>query len=92
MIAVPVNVTELRQHLPEYLRQVQLGGEFAITWHGRTIARLLPDRTTDVHADVRGAARQRLQALRGTMIVGDVVNTATDASPSDAWTGNIDHL
>jgi prevent-host-death family protein len=88
MTAVPVNVTELRLHLPDYLRQVQLGEEFTITWHGRTIARLIPDRTTDV----REAARQRLQARRGTMIVGDVVNTATDASAIDAWTGDADHL
>ncbi|WP_310462857.1 type II toxin-antitoxin system prevent-host-death family antitoxin [Sphaerotilus sp.] len=83
MTAASVNVTELRQHLPDYLRQVQLGEEFTITWHGRTIARLIPDQTTDV----REAARQRLQALRGTMIVGDVVNTADDASTRDAWTG-----
>lgn len=37
-----VNVTELRQHLPEYLSQVQLGEEFAITPHGKTIAHIAP--------------------------------------------------
>lgn len=89
MTAVPVNVTELRQHLPDYLRQVQLGEEFAITWHGRTIARLVPDRTTDL----REAARQRLQARRGTMIVGDVVHSpASESAPDDEWTGDADHL
>lgn len=91
MTAVPVNVTELRQHLPDYLRQVQLGGEFAITWHGRTIARLVPDRTVDV----REAARQRLQALRGTVIVGEVVSEPSDHLGDhlgDVWTGDADHL
>jgi prevent-host-death family protein len=35
-----VNVTELRQHLPDYLKQVQQGKEIAITLHGKTIARM----------------------------------------------------
>lgn len=39
-----VNVTELRQHLPEYLKQVQRGEEVVITLHGKTIARIVPDR------------------------------------------------
>lgn len=87
MPAVPVNVTELRQHLPEYLRQVQLGGEFAITWHGRTIARLVPDQAVDA----REAARQRLLTLRGTVITGEVIHTTPD-NAADVWTGDADHL
>ncbi|MCK9398216.1 MAG: type II toxin-antitoxin system prevent-host-death family antitoxin [Methylobacter sp.] len=31
-----VNVTELRQHLPDYLKQVQQGEEIAITLHDKT--------------------------------------------------------
>ena len=36
-----VNVTELRQHLPDHLKQVQQGEEIAITLHGKTIARIV---------------------------------------------------
>jgi prevent-host-death family protein len=39
-----VNVTELRQRLPEYLKQVQRGEEVVITLHGKTIARIVSDR------------------------------------------------
>lgn len=78
-----VNVTELRQRLPEYLKQVQNGEEIAISLHGKVIARLVPDQ--DVSA--REAATRRLLALRGTMIVGDVM------APVDAeWTGDENHL
>lgn len=78
-----VNITELRQHLPAYLKQVQAGQEIAITLHGKTIARIVPD--GDVSA--REAASSRLAALRGTMIVGDLL-----ASPSEEWTGDAGHL
>lgn len=37
-----INVTELRRHLPEYLKQVQAGEEVIITVHGKAIARLCP--------------------------------------------------
>jgi prevent-host-death family protein len=78
-----VNITELRQHLPAYLKQVQAGHEIAITLHGRTIARIVPD--SDVSA--REAATVRLANLRGTMIVGDVL------TPLDTeWTGDVRHL
>jgi len=55
-----VNITELRQHLPDYLKQVQQGEEIAITSHGKTIARIVPDRQDDK----REAALKRLAALR----------------------------
>lgn len=78
-----VNITELRQHLPAYLKQVQAGQEIAITLHGRTVARIVPD--SDV--SVREAATARLAGLRGKMIVGDVL------SPLDTeWTGDARHL
>jgi prevent-host-death family protein len=78
-----INITELRQHLPAYLKQVQAGQEIAITLHGKTIARIVPD--SDI--PMREAALQRLDRLRGTMIVGDVL-----ASPAEEWTGDADHL
>ena len=78
-----VNVTELRQHLPDYLKQVQQGEEIEITLHGKTIARLVPDRKESK----REAALKRLDALRGTVIVGDIL-----APLEEEWTGDADNL
>lgn len=78
-----ISVTELRQHLPAYLQQVQQGHEIAITLHGKTIARIVPGGGPSA----REAASLRLAALRGMMIVGDVL------APVDAdWTGDADNL
>ena len=78
-----INVTELRQHLPDYLKQVQQGEEFAITLHGKTIARLVPDN----RESEREAALKRLAALRGKMIIDDIL------APLDKeWTGDADNL
>lgn len=78
-----VNVTELRQHLPDYLKQVQAGEEIVITLHGKTIARIVPDRKESK----REAALNRLDALRGTVIVGDIL-----APLDEEWTGDADNL
>jgi prevent-host-death family protein len=78
-----INVTELRQHLPAYLKQAQQGQEIAITLHGKTIARIVPGGG----ATAREAATLRLAALRGTMLTGDVI------APVDAdWAGDEGHL
>ena len=78
-----VNVTELRQHLPEHLKQVQQGEEIAITLHGKTIARIVPDYTENK----RDAAQQRLDKLQGQVIVADIL------APLDVdWSGDADHL
>lgn len=63
------NITELRQHLPDYLKQVQQGEGIVITSHGKTIARIVPNR----QGDQREAALNRLAALLGKMIVGDIL-------------------
>jgi prevent-host-death family protein len=78
-----VNVTEFRQHLPEYLKQVQAGEEIALTLHGKTIARIVPDRKESK----REAALNRLDTLRGTVIVGDIL-----APLDEEWTGDADNL
>ena len=78
-----VNVTELRQHLPDYLKQVQQGEEIAITLHGRTIARIVPD----CQERVREAAQKRLEALHGTVIIGDIL-----APLDEEWTADADNL
>ena len=77
-----VNVTELRQHLPDYLKQVQQGEEI-ITLHGKNIARIIPD----FQENKRDAALKRLDVLRGKIIVGDVV-----APLNESWTGDADNL
>ena len=38
-----VNVTQLRQNLPDYLKQVQEGKEVEVTVRGKVIARLVPE-------------------------------------------------
>ena len=78
-----VNITELRLHLPDYLKQVQQGEEIAITSHGKTIARIVPNRQDDK----RDAALKRLAALRGNMTVGDVL-----VPMNKEWKGDTDNL
>ena len=63
-----VNVTELRCHLPEYLKKVRAGEEVTVTSRGKIIARLVPE------VDETAAARQRLDALRGQCVVRDVIS------------------
>ncbi len=78
-----INVTELRRHLPEYLKQVQAGEEVIITVHGKAIARIVPDRK-ESECD---AALKRLDALRGTVIAGDIL-----APLNEQWAGDADNL
>lgn len=61
-----VKLTELREKLPAYLKQVEKGHELRITSRGRVVARLLPPE------DPVQAARARLRALRKSARVGDV--------------------
>ena len=78
-----VNVTELRQHLPNYLQQVQNGEEIEITVHGKVIARLSPVE------DKQESAHKRLETLRGKgYIVGDIISPIEDVE----WTADADHL
>jgi prevent-host-death family protein len=67
-----VNVTELRQNLPEYLADVKKGKELKITVHGKVIARIVPE------VDAKDAARKRLTALRTKCKVGDVISPTND--------------
>lgn len=78
-----VNIAELRRHLPDYLKQVQQGEEIAITLHGKTIARIVPE-----HRENRGdAALKRLLVLRGTVIAGDIF-----APLDEEWSSDADNL
>ena len=80
-MASPINVTQLRQNLPEYLKQVREGKEVEISVHGKVIARLVPE------AAKSDRAKKRLADLRKTAKVGDVTSPA-----GAAWTGDRDHL
>jgi prevent-host-death family protein len=78
-----VNVSDLRQHLPDYLKQVQQGEEITITLHGKSIARIVPSYPDNK----REQALKRLEALRGKMIVGDIISPL-----NDEWTGDANNL
>ncbi len=78
-----VNVTEFSQHLLDYLIRVEQGHEIGIMVQGKTVARLIPY----FDNNKRDAATRRLEKLRGTMIVGDVLTPiATE------WSGDADNL
>lgn len=57
-----VNVTTLRQHLPEYLARVARGERVRVTSRGRVIAEITPPAPA---VDATQAARER---LRGSVV------------------------
>ena len=57
-----VNVTELRQNLPEYLARAERGETLRVTSRGRAIAQLAPP---VAHGAEAQAARER---LRGSVV------------------------
>jgi prevent-host-death family protein len=64
-----VNVTELRQNLPKYLKQVEEGAAIEITSHGKVIAQLIAP------VSERERAEQALAKLRSwgaNTIIGDI--------------------
>ncbi|MEB3258270.1 MAG: type II toxin-antitoxin system prevent-host-death family antitoxin, partial [Cyanobacteriota bacterium] len=77
-----VSVSDLRQHLPAYLKRVQAGEELQVTSRGRVIARIEPER------DPSEEARAWLEGLRGKVVLTDVVAPFTDVT----WSADADHL
>jgi prevent-host-death family protein len=77
-----ISVTEFRKHLPAYLKRAQAGEPIRLTRRGQVVARVIAEE------DPAEAARKRLFALRGTMIVGDI------EAPFEGveWTGDADNL
>jgi prevent-host-death family protein len=75
-----VNITELRQNLPGYLKQVERGEEIAVTVRGRVIARIVPEGPVSA----RVQARARLAALRGCIALGDVLSPTGERWEADA--------
>ncbi len=78
-----VNVTEFRQHLPNYLNRVQMGEEVAISNRGKIVARLVPDEQTNRQQ----AAQARLDSFKGKMILGDIMEPF-----DEVWTADEDNL
>ena len=76
-----VNITELRNHLPHYMKQVQKGVEFLVTSHGKKNARLVPE------VNAAKEAHNRLMKLRGTMIKGDILEPT-----GVEWNADADNL
>jgi len=64
---IKVNITEFRNHLPNYLGRVKKGEEVLLTSRGKVIARMSPV------ADERLPAREQLMSLRGKCRIGDVM-------------------
>jgi len=81
VVMIEVNVTEFRNHLPEYLGQVKKGEDIFLTSRGKVVARVTPV------TDERAAAREALMLLRGKCRIGDVLSPldekweASDADP-----------
>ena len=77
-----INITELRKHLPSYLKRVACGEQIRVTSNGKVLARIVPE------ADPAASARGRLEALRGTLMVGDIIGPIDDVK----WSGDDDNL
>ena len=76
-----VKISDLRSHLPDYIKMVSAGEQIQITSHGKIIARLVPE-INEVEA-----AQKRLNAVMGSMIVGDIME------PLDVlWSADSDNL
>lgn len=65
---IEVNITEFRNHLPEYIGQVKKGEDIFLTLRGKVVARVSPI------ADERTAAHEALLKLRGKCRIGDVIS------------------
>ena len=63
-----VNVSELRNRLPEYVARAEAGEEILVTRRGKVVARLSAARVA------RASAKERVVALRNQARVGDVVS------------------
>jgi antitoxin (DNA-binding transcriptional repressor) of toxin-antitoxin stability system len=75
-----VNVTMLRQNLPEYLAQVEAGETIRVTVHGRAIAEITQPTAV---SDDAAAARAR---LRGSLLRYEA--PLEPAIPPDEWDVN----
>ncbi|MGP0069936.1 MAG: type II toxin-antitoxin system Phd/YefM family antitoxin [Isosphaeraceae bacterium] len=61
---------EAKTHLPQLLERAAKGEEFAITKHGKPVARLLPPRAAQSTPDVRVAVEAMKQVRKGRSLGG----------------------
>ena len=76
-----VKITDLRAQLTAFFKKVSKGEQIQITSHGKVIARLVPEN------NIVETAQKRLDALRGTVIVGDIMETL-----DSNWSADADNL
>lgn len=80
------NITELRQHLPDFIAQAGCGKRIRVTAHGRVVAEIGP--APDEHAPARrelGRLRRAIEA--GELDLGDVLSPI-----GGRWTADLGHL
>jgi prevent-host-death family protein len=65
---INVGISEFRANLNAMLSKVQRGEIVVITYRGEEVARVVPPDFA------RAAARQELEALRQTAVIGDVMS------------------
>jgi len=75
-----VNITELRQNLPAYLKRVRQGERIRVTSRGQIVAELTPPTAS---ADEVALARKK---LRGSVVRYD--DPFEPAFPAEDWTVN----
>jgi antitoxin (DNA-binding transcriptional repressor) of toxin-antitoxin stability system len=78
--AMNVNITELRQNLPAYLKRVRQGERIRVTSRGQVIAELAPPTAM---AEEAALARKH---LRGSVLRYD--HPLEPAVPPEEWTVN----
>jgi prevent-host-death family protein len=64
-----VQVSQLRENLPLFLKKVQEGKSITITSRGRDLAKLVP------LTEAREVSKKKLKNLRKTANVGDVLSS-----------------
>ncbi len=76
-----INLTEFRQHLPGYIKQVQQGEFIQITLHGRVVARLVPEQ------DAVEEAKKSLSEWARSAKIGDLLSPI-----GETWEVQRDHV
>jgi prevent-host-death family protein len=70
---ISIGISEFRSNMNSVLRRVQKGEVVTLTLHGADVAKLVPPDFAQL------AARQELQRLRATAVVGDVLSPLDEA-------------
>jgi len=74
---ISIGISEFRSNMNSVLQKVQKGEVVTLTAHGAEVAKLVPPDFAQL------AARQKLQQLRQTAVVGDVLSPLDEAWKAD---------